>query len=261
MTEAASQVFSRVADVYDEIRPGYPAAMYDAIAGTCAIGEDSRILEIGAGTGVATDEMRERWNPYITAVEPGIRLYEKLIARFGDSGKITLENTDFERYAPTERFDFVVAATAFHWVDRKVRFVRSYEILKDNGALILFWNNYSRDDDPIFDGIQEVYKKFYPIKTWSNDVRIIQRKSIEDRKIELKRTGLFTLSHHEEFTTYHRFTAATYVKLLKTFSKNAKQPESSMIPFYENMEELILGNGDSLDLPVLVDLSIARKIC
>jgi SAM-dependent methyltransferase len=260
MCEAASRIFSRVASTYDEVRPGYPAEMYETIATECEIGEESRILEIGSGTGVATGEMHEKWNPYITAVEPGINLYEKLMTRFGDNGKITLENTDFENYVPTEKFDFVVAATAFHWVERKVRFIRSFEALKDDGALILFWNNYSRDDDPIFDKIQDVYKNFYPIKTWSNDVRIIQRKSIEDRKIELKRTGLFTLSHHEEFTTYHHFTAAKYVKLLKTFSKNARQPEASMVPFYENMEKLILSNGNNLDLPVLVDLSIAHKI-
>ena len=76
---------------------------------------------------------------------------------------------------------------------------------------------------------------------------------------EVEKCGSFTLVRCEEFRTSREFTAAGYVKLLKTFSKNAARSEEIMRKFYEKMEELILARGGAFDLPIHTDLIIARK--
>jgi len=260
MIERAPEVFSGVADCYDSVRPSYPAELYRVVAEECRIGPDTRILEVGAGSGTATVQIAETWDPRITALEPSAELCGILGEKFRSNPKVEIEEVKFEAFAPKWKYDFLFSATAFHWVDRKSKFRLAADALVEGGMIVLYWNNYSRDDEPVFDEIQAVYRKYYPVKTYNKDIRIVQRKSIGDRRKEVDRSGLFRLRRSEEFIVYRTFTAAEYAKLLRTFSKNAARSEEIMKTFYGKMEELILSKGDRLELPVHTDLIIAEKI-
>ena len=50
--------FNAVVDLYDEIRPSYPAAMFDALFGL--LPRRPRIVEVGPGTGQATKDLLAR---------------------------------------------------------------------------------------------------------------------------------------------------------------------------------------------------------
>jgi hypothetical protein len=54
---AMTEVFGAVADVYDRVRPGYPAEIAAAIVAHHGR-VPTRIVEIGAGTGKATETSR-----------------------------------------------------------------------------------------------------------------------------------------------------------------------------------------------------------
>lgn len=70
-TKAAyEQTFDRAAQDYDDIRPGYPQELYKDLFGYKAIGPESRVLEIGAGTGKATGPLLNTGCRLI-ALEPG----------------------------------------------------------------------------------------------------------------------------------------------------------------------------------------------
>ncbi len=260
MVERAPEVFSGVAEYYDAVRPSYPAGLYRVVSEELRIGPESSVLEVGAGSGAATAQIVEAWNPRITALEPGTELRGILEERFRGNPKVEIEGVKFEAFEPKRKYDFLFSATAFHWVDRKMKFRLAFDALGEGGGLVLYWNNYSRDDDPVFDEIQAVYRKYYPVRTYNKDIRIVQRKSIEDRRKEVERSGLFRLRRCEEFVERRTFAAAEYVKLLRTFSKNAARSEEIMKTFYGKMEELILSKGDRLELPVHTDLIIAKKI-
>jgi 2-polyprenyl-3-methyl-5-hydroxy-6-metoxy-1,4-benzoquinol methylase len=63
--------FNSVAASYAALRPGYPPALFEAVealAGRPFAGAD--VLDIGAGTGIATRLMRER-GARVTAVRTG----------------------------------------------------------------------------------------------------------------------------------------------------------------------------------------------
>jgi hypothetical protein len=65
-----AQVFGEVADYYDRVRPAYPTALVDDVLSYSEpdIG-GRRALEIGAGTGRATEAFATKGLP-IVAVEP-----------------------------------------------------------------------------------------------------------------------------------------------------------------------------------------------
>ncbi len=47
--------FNASAGWYDKVRPGYPEALIDDVIAMSAIPEEGQILEIGCGTGKATE--------------------------------------------------------------------------------------------------------------------------------------------------------------------------------------------------------------
>lgn len=63
--------FDAAAAQYDAARPGYPPALFDAVEDlTGRPLRGSRVIDVGAGTGIATRLLRER-GARVTAVEPG----------------------------------------------------------------------------------------------------------------------------------------------------------------------------------------------
>ncbi len=61
--------FGRVAELYDEERPSYPAAAIDDVLDFARIEPPATVLEVGAGTGKATRLLAERGFAVI-ALEP-----------------------------------------------------------------------------------------------------------------------------------------------------------------------------------------------
>jgi SAM-dependent methyltransferase len=142
--------FGGAARSYDAHRPRYPDELIDDLL---ALGAH-RVLDVGAGTGIAAQQLAERGADVI-AIEPDARM--AAIAR--EKG-IPTETVTFERWDPAGRtFDLVVFASSFHWVDPAVAFPKVREILSEGGRLALLWNRMiptrpTRDD---FDAIYRDY--------------------------------------------------------------------------------------------------------
>jgi len=101
------------------------------------------VLEVGAGAGHATIPIIEL-GAHVTAIEPGRNLAHELLdsaAARNVQHRLRIINSTFEDADVEESaFDLVVAATAFHWVDPKVRMVKSAFALRDHGWLAV-WSN------------------------------------------------------------------------------------------------------------------------
>src|SRR5262245_34968873 len=65
--------FNEAPALYDRARPRYPAEVFDDLIAMTALPLGGRILEIGCGTGIATEPLAER-GYQITAVELGAEL-------------------------------------------------------------------------------------------------------------------------------------------------------------------------------------------
>ena len=49
--------FDKFAKTYDEVRPRYPIQLYKDIQSFCGISSQTNLLEIGTGSGIATEEI------------------------------------------------------------------------------------------------------------------------------------------------------------------------------------------------------------
>ena len=125
---------------YDSARPPYPEATWQALRARAGLRAGIDILEIGAGTGLATRSLLAHRPRRIVAVEPDPRLAAYLAENIGDP-RLEVVGEPFET-APLEpaSFDLVASATAFHWLDPipALRCIR--ELLRPGGHVALWWN-------------------------------------------------------------------------------------------------------------------------
>ena len=89
----------------------------------------------------------------------------------------------FEKYQTEYKFGAIFSATAFHWLDLSIKYKKSYDLLNDDGLLILFWNNYGIENNEMENEIQKIYTKY---GKGIKDGKSSYEKQIESRKIEIE---------------------------------------------------------------------------
>ncbi|MGZ4713300.1 MAG: class I SAM-dependent methyltransferase [Acidimicrobiia bacterium] len=157
-----ASTFDRAGVAYDG-RPGYPDAVFEILTTRCGLGAGSRVLEIGPGTGQATMPMLDR-GASVVAIEPGEEL-ARLVRERTVGRPVDVVVGRFETAVlPDERFDLVVAATSFHWVDPDVGIRRAAEHLRPGGHLALWWALWGDPDreDPFEDALEPILRQKAP---------------------------------------------------------------------------------------------------
>jgi SAM-dependent methyltransferase len=152
--------FGGAAGNYDTHRPRYPAQLIDDVLES---GAAHRVLDVGAGTGIASMQMIER-GADVLAVEPDNRM-----AAVAQAKGIPVELATFEDWKPAgRRFDRVVFAASFHWVDPAVALPKIREILDDGGKLALIWNRL-RPTNPTRAEFEAIYSDYMDVETRRGD--------------------------------------------------------------------------------------------
>jgi ubiquinone/menaquinone biosynthesis C-methylase UbiE len=112
--------FDDVALLYDRVRPHYPPALFDDVIALSNIPEGGRILEVGCGTGIATEPFARR-GYRIDAVELGANLAAVAREKFAAYPGVSIRVADFEQWPiPESVYDLAISAQAFHWIDPEV---------------------------------------------------------------------------------------------------------------------------------------------
>jgi SAM-dependent methyltransferase len=129
--------FGRAGDAYDRGRPDYPPNAVEHLLGVLNITPDSRLVELGAGTGKFTTCLAAT-GAQIIAIEPVTSMRNRLAARL--PGVQVVDATAEAIPLPDRSVDAIVAAQAFHWFDAKRAIAEIHRVLKSGGGLGLIWN-------------------------------------------------------------------------------------------------------------------------
>lgn len=131
------RLFDEVPELYDRVRPRYPAEMVADLASISEIGDRSAILEVGCGTGQATRSLAALGGS-VTAVERGESLAALARQRLRAESNVEIETSSFETWDDLgRRFDLLVAASSWHWVDLSIGWRRAHEVLRAGAWLAL----------------------------------------------------------------------------------------------------------------------------
>ena len=197
-TAGGHNLFGEDAAGYQSGRPGYPDALFDRLVERFGLDANSRVLEIGPGTGQATRRLLELGLGSLTAVEPDARMAQHLAESLGTAGgaRLQLVVSRFEAAPlPPGGFDAAVAASSFHWVDPQTGLARVKTLLKPGGQFAPWWNVFhdmsgatawSRAIRPMFDSLV-MPPSFVGDSHYSLDV--------ESRTAELAAAGFTDIEH------------------------------------------------------------------
>lgn len=139
-SENLGHVFDEVPDLYDRVRPGYPPELIADLVTQTNLVESAQVLEVGCGSGQATQSLAERGYS-ITAVEPGAGLARLAQQKLEAFPNVSIQISKFEDWdAKDQRFDLLVAAASWHWVDPAVGWRRAHEVLRPGGWMAILGN-------------------------------------------------------------------------------------------------------------------------
>jgi SAM-dependent methyltransferase len=125
---------------YDSARPPYPEATWQALRNRAGLRPGIDILEVGAGTGLATRHLLAHDPQSLVAIEPDRRLAEYLKSTIPD-GRLAVIAEPFETTGLVDTsFDLVACATAFHWLEPMPALERMRSLLRRGGHVALWWN-------------------------------------------------------------------------------------------------------------------------
>lgn len=137
--------FDRMATTYADARPPYPEDMYAELTRHGVIGPGMRILEVGAGSGLATRELIAV-GCEVVAIESGARLAGLL--RVDLPGVQVLPTTLEASLLGAASFSSAVAATSMHWVDLQVGLPKLHDALRSGGQLAVWRHVFGDPERP-----------------------------------------------------------------------------------------------------------------
>ena len=155
----ATQRFSDRVDNYVRYRPGYPKEILDLLCKRCGLTPQSRIADIGFGTGLFTRMLLENDNP-VFGIEPNREMREAgegFLTAFPNFRSVdgTAERTTLDDAS----VDFVTAAQAAHWFDRTAARQEFSRILRPGGWVVLIWNERLLDGSPFLVEYEQLLQK------------------------------------------------------------------------------------------------------
>ena len=144
----ATSRFSDRVENYIRYRPGYPPEVLDALKTECGLNASHVVADIASGTGIWTLMLLENGNR-VSAVEPNPDMRHAGERLLGDCSKfVSVAGSAEHTTLADNSMDFVTAAQAAHWFDRKRTRDEFVRVLKPGGWLVLLWNERLIDTTP-----------------------------------------------------------------------------------------------------------------
>ncbi len=253
--------FDVYANNYHSVRPGYPALLFEDIRDQCGIDNNSRLLEIGAGSGIATVEL-VKLGCHVVAIEPGAHLAAITREQTREFKNVEVHEGIFENFQTADKFDVISAFTAFHWLNEEDKFQQVSDLLNPSGSLVLVWNSFFQSDSSATEDVNRVSRELlpdiYPDKSKVADVNKGVLSKLNRREQEVIANPLFYTILLRKYLTTYNYDDQTYPKLLKIFPKIVEVEEEKRLKFLGNIAEVVKRHG-KISVPILTTLIVCQR--
>jgi SAM-dependent methyltransferase len=157
-------VFNEVPELYDRVRPAYPDELFADLVAITGLQPRSPVLEVGCGTGQATRSLAAL-GCSVTAVEPGAGMVALARQRLASFSNVDIEMSKFEKWNDRgRRFDVLLAASSWHWVDPAVGWRRAHDVLHPRGWMALIGHVVVRrpDELEVYAATADLHERYSP---------------------------------------------------------------------------------------------------
>ncbi len=148
--------FSSRVENYIKYRPTYPSEIVKYLKEIDILKDDSVIADIGSGTGILSEVFLKNGN-IVHGIEPNADMRnaaEKLLETY--SNFISIDGSAETTNLKAKSINIITVGQAFHWFDIKQTQKEFKRILKEEGYVVLIWNNRKKSGY----GFSTEYEKF-----------------------------------------------------------------------------------------------------
>jgi len=249
--------FGTVVDIYDEVRPTYPEALFDAFF--ALVPAQPEVLEVGPGTGQATRDLLAR-GAFVHAIEISPLMADRLQSNL-PSERLRVSVGDFETIdLAAGSVDAVFSASAYHWISPAAQLDRPALILRLGGvvAIVGLFQVDSPEDRGFFAAAQPIYERYGqahegpPIEARQDVDPTIAQAFAQDPR--------FTDVVIHQWDWDQTYTAAEYRKLMLSFSDTNMMDATDRTGLVDDIEAFINSHFDGrVTRPLVVTLTTARR--
>ena len=246
------KIFDTIPEQFDKFRPRYSPELFEFLIQYAEIGPGAKVLEIGPGTGQATDPILGTGCDY-HAIELGEHLYAKMKEKYDQYPNFHIVNDDFITYDfGQQRFDLIYSAATIQWIPEEVAFSKTYELLKPGGtlAMMLTKGDYKTPNEDLFAKIQELYHQYFKPE--------IPYTHGSFRYENAPNYGYVDFSRHD-FYGRREMDPDEYVSFCGTHCDHIVIPEPYKTAFFEGLRKTVAENGGKVVFEDTYVLYLARK--
>ena len=227
-------------------------ALFRDLIEYASITPSSTVLELGPGTGQATDPILNTGCDY-HAIELGEHLTEKMKEKYGSRSNFNIVNDDFITYDfKNQKFDMIYSAATIQWIPEDIAFSKTFDLLKPGGtiAMMLTRSEYKSSNEDLYNKIQEVYTEYFKP----------EQEYMQGGFGYTKADSYgYTPVEKREYYGKREFTADEYVAFSGTHCTHIVIPEPYKTKFFDGIRNAVLASGNKIVFNDTIVLYLAQK--
>ncbi|BBF43977.1 methyltransferase [Lachnospiraceae bacterium KM106-2] len=245
------KTFDQIPIEFDKYRPRYCEELFNKIISVIDLNVTKKILEIGPGTGQATEPFLKTGCEY-TAIELGENFTAFMKDKFYAYPNFNIINDDFETFSfEPNTYDLVFSAATIQWIPEDIAYSKAFQMLKPGGYLAMFMtcSDERTENEELYNKIEDVYQKYFHVK------QQYRCKFDYHNAVNYGFTNLTDL----EWKNIRVLTADEYLSYISTHCEHITLEEPYKTKFYSGIKEAILDAGNKITIIDTLPLYLAQK--
>ncbi len=245
------RIFDTIPEKFDRYRVRYSQELFAQFIALAQITENSSILELGPGTGQATDPILDTGCDY-HAIEIGNNFCQVLQKKYGNRSNFTLIHDDFITFDFEERrFDAIYSAATIQWIPEEIAFSKTFALLKPGGmlAMMKLQGDYKTPNEALYRRIQQVYDSWFKPNN-PYDCKFIYENALNYGFVDFRR---------QEFHGRRVLTTDDYINYCGTHSDHIILKEPYKSNFFTGLRNAVDDYGGRVVFEDTYVLMTARK--
>ena len=245
------KTFDKIPESFDKYRPRYCDELFEELIIRCELNSNKKVLEIGPGTGQATEPILKTGCDY-TAIELGENFTSFMKKSFGAYSNFNIINADFEKQIFEKNvYDLVYSAATIQWIPEQIAFSKTYDMLKPGGYLAMFMtrSDESSLNENLSYEIDQVYKKYFHVK---------QKYNCKMNYEHVTNYG-FTNFTYLEWKKQRELDAEEYISFISTHCEHITLEEPYKSNFYNGIRDAFMKCGNKIKIIDTIPLYLVRK--
>jgi len=246
------RIFDTIPEQFDKYRPRYSAELFAYLIEYTKIAPGKAVLELGPGTGQATDPILNTGCDY-NAIELGENLFEMMKRKYGQYPNFSIVNDDFITHDfGDQKFDMIYSAATIQWIPEEIAFQKTFDLLKPGGtlAMMLTKGDYKTPNEALYEKIQKVYSEYFKPETEYGQRGFKYSNAVNYGYVDFER---------REFYGKREFTADEYVAFCGTHCDHMNIPEPYKSKFFGGLRDAVLDMGNKIVFNDTFVLFLAKK--